>query len=54
MKRKNLVTRIYETLCPKVGVNYNDKTFEVLHEGFFFYHLTEAYYALKGYRRIDS
>ena len=54
MGEKNLVRRVYEAVGPKVEINEDKKTFEIVRRGYFFENLTEAYYILKGYRQIKS
>ena len=54
MKRTNLVSRIYNAIGPEVHVDHKNRTYEIIREGFFLTHLTEAYYTLKKYKRIEK
>lgn len=52
--KKNLFTRIYESVGPSFEIDKENKTYKVIDEGLFFLHLTEAYFTLRGYSQIEE
>ncbi|HLD97035.1 MAG TPA: hypothetical protein VI934_01695 [Candidatus Nanoarchaeia archaeon] len=49
----SLVARIYDAVGPRVNVDKQNRTFEIVRPGLFFTNLTEMCYGLRGYRPID-
>jgi len=49
---ENLVKKIYRSLGPEIETDKKNQTYKIVGEGFFFSHLTEAYFSFKGYQKV--